>query len=371
MRIVVDGTPLCLPLAGIGQYTCSLLAALATERPDWEFVVLSPYPVRTTIDSPNVRHDLVASKAKPLHTRGWRAWWFDAVLPRVVRTLAGQVFWAADGQVPFGLYSISVALTVYDFVPYRYPKTMAFMPRIYRHWNNKLWLRRATWLLPISRAVAGELRELHGIEAGPVVYPGVDDIFHQTSRASITEDTSYLVVLGTIEPRKNLLGLVRCIEVLIDDGCWPEGLELRIVGGKGWCDSNTLTAIERLEARGVVRRLGYLRREEIPPLLAGARALLMPSLYEGFGMPIAEALACGCPVVCSDIAPFREIAKEPNVLFHGLETASMLATYRRLLLEPEVLPAHAAPDCVRALTWRRSAEIFAGAIEQTRIQNTV
>jgi len=362
--MVIDGTPLCMPLTGIGQYARAMLQALAVIRPAWEFVVLSPYPPLVPVELPNVRHALAASRSRTKRQRGWRAWWFDAVLPTAVANLAADVFWAADGQAPFFLKGTPVALTVYDFVPLRYPDTMAFLPRQYRLRNHNRWLSRACWLLPISHAVGNELRSLHGIEPGPVVYPGVDEIFRIARRDSEPANERYLVTLGTIEPRKNLLALVRCVQTLTEEGSWPADLKLRLVGGKGWRDRDTLRSIDVLEARGVVQRLGYLAREELPALLAGARALLMPSLYEGFGMPVAEALACGSPVVCSDIPPFREIVCEPDALFHATDAASMLDAYRLLVSNASTLPRRSNPDAATAFTWHGSAEVFAQAVER-------
>src|SRR5690242_12187883 len=119
MRIAIDGTALCYPLTGIGRYTRSLLDALASERPSWKFIVLSPYATSSPVQERNVCYDLRASRAREGRLVGWRAWWFDAVLPKVVREVDADVFWAASGLAPFLLSHVPVALTVYDFVPER------------------------------------------------------------------------------------------------------------------------------------------------------------------------------------------------------------------------------------------------------------
>lgn len=362
MRIVVDGTRLCNELTGIGRYTQSLLAALASQRNDWEFIVLSPYVPRERIDLPNVLYDLATSKAKSTRIRGWHAWWFDAVLPRVVDSFMPCVFWAADGLAPFSMRRALVALTIYDYTPQLYPETMAFVPRHYRNLNQLFWLRRARWLLPISNSVANETRQLHGIEPGPVIYPGVDDIFRHTARDSKAHATEYFITVGTIEPRKNFKNLLLCVRRLVDEGIWPSGLKLRIVGGKGWRDTEILREIQSLEEKGIAERLGYVPREDLPRLLAGARALLMPSIYEGFGIPVAEALACGCPVICSDIAPFREIASAQNAVFHGVDLDSMLATYRQLFSTTDLLPNNVAARSIGNFDWAVSANAFATVV---------
>jgi glycosyltransferase involved in cell wall biosynthesis len=359
-RVVVDGTPLCLPLTGIGQYTHSLLSALADARPHWEFVVLSPYRPLVPVARPNVHHDLATGRSRALHTRGWRAWWFDSLLPGMVKKLCPQVFWAADGHAPYRLAATPVALTVYDFVPSKYPQTMSFAPRHYRRLNQWYWLTHARWRFPISRAVDDEMFALHGLRGAAVVHPGIDLMFRSVPRGVVEP---HVVVLGTLEPRKNLATLMNVLRALDDGGAWPTGLAVRLVGSKGWQDGPTTRAIVELETRGLVTRTGYLPRSELPQLLANARALLMPSLYEGFGMPVGEALATGCPVVCSDIAPFREIVQEPFAAFHGTDETSMLAAYRALMADDMAQLRRPPQGIVDSFDWDRSAQSFADALE--------
>ncbi|WP_243317485.1 glycosyltransferase family 4 protein [Geothrix paludis] len=367
-RILVDGSPLCYPLTGIGQYTHSLLNAMALERPDWEFIVLSPYHPTSPVRLPNVIHDLKASKARKEHATGWRAWWFDAILPRACRQLGGDFLWAANGLVPFALSGLKVALTIYDFVPERYPETMAWMPRQYRKWNLRHWLGRASLLLPISKATEQEALTLFGATSHAVVYPGVDDLFF-TPPSSLEPgagEDDYLIVLGTLEPRKNLDRLIGCVEELVRRGTWPTGLRLRIVGGKGWRDSTLLKRISALEATGIAQCTGYLERAVLPCQLRNARALLMPSLYEGFGMPLAEAMAVGCPILCSDIPPFREVVEGYPALCHGTDLAAMVEAYEAFLHAPRAMRFPSGqPHAPFRFTWKESAHQILGAFDRT------
>ncbi|MBK9797937.1 MAG: glycosyltransferase family 4 protein [Holophagaceae bacterium] len=368
MRLVVDGTPLCYPLTGIGQYTQSLLGALAVQRPEWEFIVLSPYPPTSPSPFPNVHHDLETSRALSTHRPGWRGWWFDGILPSAVSAAGADVFWAANGLVPFRLAGVKVALTLYDFVPERFPHTMTFAARIYRKWNLRHWLARATWRMPISQAVGDEAQALFSVSTNAVIHPGVDALFTDFVAQPRTDlepaKADYFVVLGTVEPRKNLAVLIRSLDQLVLEGIWPEGLKVRIVGLNGWLDRQTQDRIDDLETRGIVERLGYVPRELLPGLLANARALLMPSLYEGFGMPIAEAMAVGCPVICSDIPPFREIIGEEPALFHGTDEASIYNAYRSYVTTQQVSRWTQSKDGAELrFTWERSASRFIHVLE--------
>lgn len=368
MRMVLDGTPLCYPLTGIGQYTLSLLNALAVERPNWEFIVLSPYQPASPLHRSNVHHDLRNSRALPSSRQGWRGWWFDCVLPGAVQSLQADLFWGSAGLVPFRLSDVPVAMTIYDYVPEKFPETMTRLARWYRKWNMRYWLRRADWLLPISQSVFDETTTLHGITASSVLYPGVDDIFRNFSQgpgpSGAPPPRPYAIVLGTLEPRKNIAALFKVIQRLVADGDWPPDLTVKIVGGRGWLDEGVHSHSNTLEGLGIVERLGYVPRETLPALLAGAEALLMPSLYEGFGMPLAEAMAVGCPIVCSDIPPFREIVGDGPAVFHGTSEDSIYATFRGLLhrMKPPMVPRPARVVPPR-FQWEHSARQFLDCLE--------
>lgn len=365
MRIGVDGTALCYPLTGIGHYTYSLLDAIAAERPNWEFVVFAPYVAATRPERANISYRFARSSYVP----GWRAWWFDAVLPTAVKGAQVAVFWAAQGIAPFALSGTPVALTVHDLVVERLPPVVPWTSRYYRRLNFRYWLTRASCVLANSEFTASECQSLFGVEVDAVVYPGVDEIFYQyaaTAELSEGECGNYFVAVGTIEPRKNLATLLRCVEVLISEGSWPPGLRIYLVGGQGWKDVAVRHSIERLRRVGVVSALGYVERCRLVRLMAGARAFLMPSLYEGFGLPLAEAMVLGCQIICSDLAVFREVLGDYPAWIHGVDLDSMAAVYRRAIKEvcgrsgsrprPEVLE--------RRFTWTKSAAVLASTLEQ-------
>jgi len=360
MKWIVDATPLCYPLTGIGQYVRGLLQALSEAKPDWTFTLMAPYEPLVKFSAANIIWNSNLARARIQRSAGWRAWWFDVELPLAMRHFDATCFWAAGGLVPWALGDIDVALTVYDFVPERYPETMSWFPRKYRRHNSQHWLPRVRWCLPISRATADEMMVMHGVHADAIVHPGIDPIFFNANDQMSASNavTNYLLVVGTLEPRKNLAVMAATIEAMVKNGDWPTGLELHLVGGKGWQDGDLLESISRLEAAGIARRLGYVEREQMPGLMRQARALLMPSIYEGFGMPVAEALAAGCPVICSDIPPFREIHTGPSVFFHKLDRESMMRAYHYCLSNRSHLERPLGSEAVGAFTWEEAARRF-------------
>jgi alpha-1,3-rhamnosyl/mannosyltransferase len=142
-----------------------------------------------------------------------------------------------------------------------------------------------------------------------VVYPGVEGHFRPVSEMEIREvrqkhglPEKYILTVGTIEPRKNHPILLRAIERL------PHAPVLAVVGGAGWRCSQVMRSLGRLEGDGRVLYLGRVDDHDMPGLYGGALFLVCPSLYEGFGLPVAEAMACGCPVLCSWSSSLPEVA---------------------------------------------------------------
>lgn len=364
MRLVLDGTPLCYPLTGIGWYVRGLLDAAAVLRPDWEFRIAAPYEPIHAVRRPNILWDATWSRASQKRRVGWRAWWFDAELPRLIAPGSADVFWGSAGMIPLRLPGISTALSVYDFTFLRYPETMTWFPRQYREFNARWWLPRATWKFPISVFTAREMREIYGELETAIVHPGVEPMFAgPVPELSPPPPTEYAVVLGTLEPRKNLRALVEAVEEIDRCGEWPADLTLRFVGALGWKSGDLVRRLNALERRGIAQRTGYVDRRALPTLLRHARAVLMPSLYEGFGMPIAEALVAGCPVICSDIPPFTEIGGGDSVVTHGADSRAIAQAYRDYLLAPGRLARPSPAQHMSRHDWSRKALTFISSLE--------
>jgi glycosyltransferase involved in cell wall biosynthesis len=184
-------------------------------------------------------------------------------------------------------------------------------------------VERADIILVPSRSTQHGLQDRFAVPASRLrrIPYGVEDRFRPLDRAvasrhiarryNTTED--YLCVVGTIEPRKNLAMLVEAICILRRDR--EDKAQLLVAGGKGWKSSplyNQLAASALTERE--VKFLGYLPEEDIPYLYAGASLFVFPSLYEGFGFPVLEAMACGAPVVASNVSSIPEIAGDAAVL---------------------------------------------------------
>jgi len=166
----------------------------------------------------------------------------------------------------------------------------------------------------------------------------------------------YLLSVGTLEPRKNLVRTVRAYSTLPTD--LRERFPLVIVGARGWHESDIVAELAPLERSGQARVLSYVDEESLALLYAGARAVLYPSLYEGFGLPIAEAMASGAAVLTSNAGCMRELAEGAAVLVEPMDVNAIAQGMRRLL-EDDAACARlraAGLEKARHLSWQRCAE---------------
>jgi glycosyltransferase involved in cell wall biosynthesis len=197
-----------------------------------------------------------------------------------------------------------------------------------------------------------------GIE---VVYPGVDAAFRPISDPRVLESTrqkyalpdQFILYLGTLEPRKGLDTLLAAYTSLAGQTRRP----LVVAGKKGW---RTESLFQRIQAQGLdpwVHFTGYVPDEDLPGLLSQAELLVYPSQYEGFGLPVLEAMACGTPVICSDAASLPEVAGRAGLLFRPGDPKSLAAAMGQLLEDPVLRQDLRARGLERALKfcWEDSA----------------
>ena len=144
---------------------------------------------------------------------------------------------------------------------------------------------------------------------------------------------SYWLAVGSLEPRKNYETLLAAVEMY-----WSKSARrapLYLAGGDGWKNERLLAHLARMESAGMVRRLGYVPDEDLPGLYQSARALVFPSWYEGFGLPVLEAMQCGCPVICSDRTSLPEIAGNAVSMIDPARPESICEAMLRMETDPE------------------------------------
>lgn len=308
MRIGIDGCTLMGKRTGVGRYVYELCRALDRQLPQATFYVYSPVPVEMPVSSERwiARTDPSgwASKLK-------RILWLKTRVSYLCTQDQLDVFWAGGSFLPKLPPTVNTVMTVYDLNYLIVSSTMN--PATY--WAYRLFferdLRRANGILTISQGTADRLHRMLGRTAQGVVLPAVSSNFRRPPPDVITATLAklgvlrpYLLAVGTLEPRKNLALLIEVFAKLKRLGHLTQH-RLVLVGGKGWKD-RSLQRLLRQHADVGVMSLGYVAEADMPSLYAGADAFVFPSIYEGFGMPVLEARACGARIVTSDIPEIRE-----------------------------------------------------------------
>jgi glycosyltransferase involved in cell wall biosynthesis len=235
-------------------------------------------------------------------------------------------------------------VTIHDLGYLYHPEAHRPLDRIYLDLSTRYNARAATRLIADSSATQHDLIERYGV--GPdkitVVYPGYDKTIFQPvrdeetievvkARYGITDD--YILFVGTLQPRKNLTSLIKAFS---DLQLPTSNLQLVIAGKKGWLYKEIFRQVEELGLEAKAVFTGYVPEGNLPALLSGARLFVFPSLYEGFGLPVLEAMACGTPVVCSKVSSLPEVAGDAAVLVDPLDVKGLAAAMERVLGDEEL-----------------------------------
>jgi glycosyltransferase involved in cell wall biosynthesis len=315
VRIGLDATPLLGRRTGIGRYVQQLLSVLPAAFPD-DDVSATAFTLRGAGDLAAAVPPGVSVAARPAPARLLRAAWQRAEWPPV-ELLTGRldVFHGTNFVLPPARRAGGV-VTVHDLAYLLHRDTVSADSARLRELVPRSLARAEVVCVP-SAAVAAELRDTYRLTDDRVqVTPlGVDPGWASATAlpgerlARLGLDRPYLLFVGTLEPRKNLGVLLRAFAAAC--AAEPDGPLLALAGPAGWGEEADVPAA----AAGRVVRLGYLEEAELRGLVAGAQALVFPSVYEGFGLPPLEAFATGVPVVASDIPTTREtVGREPDLL---------------------------------------------------------
>ncbi len=229
-----------------------------------------------------------------------------------------------------------VVVTIHD-LGYRYePEAHPWHSRLYLEWSTRWSVRRATRVIAISETTRNDLLRFYRVpeEKIRVIPHGVDPHFtpqpleaQHRARGRYGLRGPYVLYVGTIQPRKNLVRLVRAFERLADH---EPDLELVLAGSRGWLAEPIEQAVATSRHSQRIRLLGYVPEDDLPALYSAAAVVTLPSLYEGFGLPALEAMACGVPVVASARGALPEIAG-PALMVDPLDVDALAAALRQAL----------------------------------------
>ena len=354
----MDGRYIRDSYPGIGRYTYHLLEALVDLEGGNEWWVLydpAAEDSRFFLERLESRKGLnLVPSATPLRT-----WSEQARLPRLLAGLSLDLF-----HTPFYLYPYLTRIpsisTMHDVIPLAFPAGFSVRSRWIFRMATQLSLWRSRRIIAVSEATA---RALDGHFAGAsgkiaVIPEGVDARFRPVERDLVDQIRSrhrlperYFLSVGIDSPHKNWRFLVETYARL---GAGPP---LVLAGPPDPRYTGTRRAVEELGLADRVLFLGAVAEEDLPGLYSGAEVFLFPSLHEGFGLPVLEAMACGTPVICSDASSLPEVVGDAGMLIDPGDSAGWTAAVERLSDDPALREQMRQQGMVRAraFTWRRAA----------------
>jgi glycosyltransferase involved in cell wall biosynthesis len=282
--------------------------------------------------------------------------WEQAIQPFVLNRIQPDIYHALAFVSPL-IQQYPTVITVHDLSFMRFPDALSTARRTYLRTFTRLSCQRASKIIAVSESTRRDL--IHLLDVPPdkiaVVTSGVSEAFKPLDAEAFRREKKlpekFFLFLGTLEPRKNLAMLVRAYEALPDT--LKQEVHLVLAGGKGW-DYDDIFAAVRSDT---VHFPGYISQDELPLWYNAATALVYPSIFEGWGLPVVEAMACGCPTLVSNVSSLPEAAGDTGMLLPPDDEASWTTAMRRAIEDDEWRQQSAVAGIERAakFTWQATA----------------
>lgn len=315
MRIGIDATALPSPLFGAGNYIAELIRALTHLDETNEYLVFTKPTHKSLFDS--ARAEIIPAS---LPSRIMRIGWEQTFLPLLVKRHRIDLLHSPHYTIPLVKFCPTV-VTFHDMIFFLHPEMHLYYKRLFFRSIIPLSARIADAIVAASENTRSDIIKLMGVSGQKVhtIPYGISPIFHPVTdpeelcraRAKYELPEKYFIYVGNFEPRKNIPGLIRAFARLRpkDINCW-----LVLAGTRGWQDSAIFSTLEELNLADRVLLPGFISQADLPAIYSSSIALVYPSRYEGFGLPVLEAMACGAPVITSNISSMPEIVGDAGIL---------------------------------------------------------
>ncbi len=371
LRVCLDLSPTAHRRAGLGTYAGELASALHHLEDTADLTLFYNDPAHA--------HPLPASLSSlpchtfPLATKPWRLLaafsqqlnlGLDRWLPEC------DIFHATEHLLP-RLKRCKTVLTVHDLIFALFPEHHLPLNKWFLNRFMPVFVHRADAIITVSESSKRDLIRLYNVppERITVIYEGVDARFQPNSDPEVSASLRnryhlpdrFILYVGTIEPRKNLTTLLEAFKQMLvmhsDLKLETLNLKLIIAGRPGWLYQPTFDRIKALGLEDHVHVLGYVPGQDLPALYRAAEVFAFPSLYEGFGLPPLEAMACGTPVVCSNASSLPEVVGDAGILVDSRDVAAWHVALARLLVDVGLREELKQRGLRRAaeFTWQRTA----------------
>ena len=351
--------PLAQPRTGVGTYTFELARALAAAAPEDEFELISPLPFEKTVPvdghPPNL--NLVYSRPNLFQRR-----WWTIGLPSYIRSHPFDLFHGTNYEAPLRAQCPTV-VTIHDLSLLLHSSTHEAWAVRRARLLLPLMARKATLIITPSEQVKDEVCQ--HLKLGPSKVFAIPLAARSSftpmpvsqtaeTRRRLGIDDEFLLFVGTIEPRKNLTTLVQALEeVLRTTDLRPQ---LVVAGKVGWKSDELLSHLDRSPVKEHIKLVGFVADEDLRALYSSCRAFIYPSIYEGFGLPPLEAMACGAPVIASRVPSIKESVAR---IVSATDSKDLARNVIELLREEQARQSLSlrGPKHAQEFTWQRTAAL--------------
>jgi glycosyltransferase involved in cell wall biosynthesis len=371
MRIAVNTRFLIKnQLEGYGNFIYEVFTRIAEHHPEHKFILFYDRPFDGSVSVPeNVLQVTIPPKAR--HALLFK-WWYDIKIPLALKKYKADVFVSPDGFCSL-FTKVPQVLVLHDLAFLHHPKFVPKHHLLYYKWYTPHFLKKSKVVSTVSEFSKKDIIHKYKIQAEKIINIGsaaktmfqeVDWDQKEMIKEAYADGFEYFVFIGGIHPRKNLINLLKAFSLFKTRQ--HTNMKLLVVGRLAWQYNETIEKLKSYKYRDEVKMLGYLPDDEVARVVAGAYALVFPSYFEGFGVPILEAMQSGVPVITSFTSSMIEIGgdaalfadpNDPAEIAERLKTIFKDEALRSQLIEKGKLQA-------AKYSWDKTADLMWGAIEK-------
>lgn len=365
MKIAVN-TRLLLKgrLDGIGRFTYESLKRITLQHPEHQFYFLFDRPydpsfifagnITPVVLFPQARHPLLF------------IWWFEISVRRELNRIKPDLFLSPDGYLALSSRIPSLAV-IHDLNFEHYPEALPLHISWYYRYFFPRFSRKAVRIATVSEFSKNDIRNFYGISPDriDVVYNGASEIFQPVdkdtvdqTRGKYTSGRDYFIFVGSIHPRKNIAILLKAFDRFKASA--PGSIQLVFAGHRMWWTKDIESAFAEMKHKNDVVFTGRVDREELKNLIGSSIALVLPSIFEGFGIPILEAFECRVPVITSNTSSMPEVSGDAALLTDPFDPDSIKEAMLKVAFSPEIRGELIERGTLRAkhFSWQKTADLL-------------
>lgn len=361
--IAVNARFLLKDLEGIGRFTAEILLRLTTQNPNYQFIFFFDRPYeKKYLFSDNIIPVVLSPPAR--HPFLWYLW-FEWAIPRALKKYKADVFLTTDGHASLRT-DVPTVLVMHDLAFEHFPKQIPFLPRRFLQYYAPKFAQKAQHICTVSQYSKEDLVKRYGISpskisvthnaASPIFKPIESEERKKAIQLQYANGQDYFLFVGAIHPRKNLSNLLAAFDTFKRKT--NASSKLLIAGRKAWNSDKALNVYEKMSFQRDVVFLGRLDLLDLIEVIGSAMALTFPSVFEGFGLPILEAMHCDVPVITSNVSSMPEVGGDAVLLVNPFDVESIADALIQIYEQPKLRQELIEKGRLQRLkfSWQKSAD---------------